>query len=85
MEVTENDMKRIEGKVDNVIDDVHEIKQLLTGNAFIKSDTGFIGKLMDMESRLSVLEKWKYTIIVIIAVAGILSGWKITDLIMKFN
>lgn len=85
MEVTTADMKKVEDKIDAVADDVHEIKQLLMGNQFVKSDTGFFGKINDIETRLEILEKWKYTIIVIIIVAGILSGWKITDLIMKLK
>lgn len=76
-------MERIEEKMDSLADEVHDIKQILLGNDMMKNDTGMIGKILDQEKRIGLLERWKDRAFIALIVAGGFGGWGITDLIMK--
>lgn len=76
-------MQRIERKVDGLTEEVHDIKQILVGNELIKNDSGLIGKIMDQEKRLSILERWKDRLFFGAIVAAGFGGWGITDLLIK--
>lgn len=78
-----DDMQRIENKVDSLADEVHDIKQILTGNDMIKNDSGIFGRMMDQEKRIATLEKWKDRLFISAIVAAAFGGWGITDIISR--
>lgn len=80
---TMEDMIRIEEKVDNLHDDLHDLKKILLGNKMIASDAGMIGKILDQEKRIGTLEKWKDRLFIGALVAAGFGGWGVTDLIMR--
>lgn len=47
----------IEGKIDTIGRDVREMKILLQGNTFDKTDSGMIGEVADLRKRISDVER----------------------------
>lgn len=67
---------KIDEKLDNVL-------SILTGNELDKEEGGMIKKVKDHEIRISSLEKSRYTLLIILAVASILGGYSLWDIINK--
>lgn len=81
---TMEDMIRIEEKVDNLHEDLHDLKKILLGNKMIVNDSGMIGKILDQEKRIGRLERFKDRVIYVLVGASLFGGYALSDILNKF-
>lgn len=72
-----------EEKLDSIQKDVSQIKTLLQGNSFDKSDNGMIGQVDMLEKRIFKLERLKEKGMYLIIGLSIGAGYAMSDIILK--
>lgn len=83
MQHLEEKISCVEEKVDTVGRNVNEIKMLLQGNPFDRTDNGMIGEVADLRKRLTRLERLKDRFIYIGLGLSAGCGYAISDVVVK--
>lgn len=79
-------IKQLEKQMREIDEKLTRMLMMLTGNVLDKNDTGFIGKVNDLESRMEKLEKFRDKAVYLIIGASLTTGFgisKVIELLMK--